>query len=132
MFNYILVAVGGALGSVARFWASGLVARYTGGVFPYGTLFVNVTGSFIIGFFATITSTEGRWLLSGAARNFFMTGVCGGYTTFSSFSLQTLNLVEEDEWLHAVANILGSVVLCLLAVVVGHFLAAKLNNAKAF
>lgn len=130
MFAYLWIAIGGALGSVARFWFSGVVARQFGETFPWGTLLVNVSGSFAIGFFATLTSSDGRWLAPVGFRQFFMIGVCGGYTTFSSFSLQTLNLVEEGEWLHAGANVVGSVVLCLVAVWLGHLLAASINSMK--
>ena len=130
MLNYLWVALGGALGSVARFWASGLVARQFGETFPLGTLVVNVTGSFAIGLFATLTDPEGRWLVAPGFRTFFMVGICGGYTTFSSFSLQTLALLREREWLHAAANAVLSVVLCLLAVWLGHVLALLLSRMK--
>lgn len=95
MLNYILVMVGGALGTGARFWVSGFLAERGGEVFPVGTLVVNVTGSFAIGFFAAFTDPEGLFLMSPRLRQFFMIGVCGGYTTFSSFSLQTLDLVRD-------------------------------------
>ena len=127
---YLYVALGGALGSVARFALSDVVARACGETFPWGTLLANVTGSFAIGFFGTLTSPEGRWLVPPGGRAFFMTGVCGGYTTFSSFSLQTLSLVQEGEWLKAGANALGSVALCLVAVWLGHLAALKLNTLK--
>src|SRR5437763_11446332 len=104
MLNYLWVALGGALGSIARFWASGLVAGRFGEAFPLGTLVVNVSGSLIIGFFATVTDPEGRWLVAPGFRVFFMYGICGGYPTFSSFSLQTLTLIREREWFHAGAN----------------------------
>ena len=84
--NYLWVAIGGALGSVARYWCSGVVARWFGESFPWGTLVVNVIGSFIIGLFATLTAPEGRWFVASEARVFVMAGLCGGYTTFSSFS----------------------------------------------
>ena len=130
MLNYLWVGLGGALGSIARFWASDLVARHFGETFPFGTLVVNVTGSFLIGWFATLTGPEGRWLVASGARTFFMAGVCGGYTTFSSFSLQTLDLARDGEWLHAGANAVLSFVCCMVAVWLGHVLALSLNATK--
>jgi CrcB protein len=126
---YLWVGLGGAIGSVARFWLNGIVSRYFE-TFPMGTLVINVTGSFVIGFFAASTGTEGRWLVSPAVRTFFMIGICGGYTTFSSFSLQTLNLANNGEWLRAGANIVLSVVLCLAGVWLGFLLANQLNQLK--
>ncbi len=128
MQNYLIIALGSALGGVLRYWLSGVVAQRYGEVFPLGTLVVNLTGSFVIGFFFTISGTEGRVLLSPTARNFLMAGLCGGYTTFSSFSLQTLSLAREGEWLFAGLNILASVALCLAAVWLGHALAQTLNR----
>ena len=130
MWLYFLIALGGALGSVARFFLSGVVANQFGATFPWGTLIVNVTGSFLIGFFANLPGPEGRMFVGGNARQFFMTGICGGYTTFSSFSLQTLNLAHDGEWLPAGANIALSVVSCLVAVWLGHVAAATLNSLK--
>lgn len=129
MLNYVLVGVGSALGGIARFWASGVIANRWPS-FPWGTLFVNVSGSFIIGLFATLTATNGRWLVGPTGRNFFMTGICGGYTTFSSFSLQTLSLAQDDEWLYAGANSAAHFILCLAAVWLGHILAASLNPGR--
>jgi CrcB protein len=128
MLNYLLVALGGALGSVARYGASGLVARWFGESFPWGTLLVNVTGSFVIGLVATLTSTDGRWLASPGLRTFIMVGICGGYTTFSSFSLQTLSLARDGQWLYAGFNIIGSVTLCLIFVWLGHVIASNFNR----
>ena len=130
MFLYALIAAGGALGSIARFFLSGVVANQFGVTFPWGTIVVNVTGSFIIGFFATLTGPEGRWFVSGNSRQFFMTGICGGYTTFSSFSLQTLNLADDGEWFRAGANVMLSVISCLVAVWLGHIAALYLNKLK--
>jgi CrcB protein len=130
MWNGVLVFLGGGLGSLARWWASGLMARLAGETFPLGTLFVNVTGSFAIGFFGTLTGTEGRWFVGAPGRTFFMTGICGGYTTFSSFSLQTLTLVRDEEWLYAGANVILNVILCLFAVWLGHIAAASLHPVK--
>jgi CrcB protein len=128
MSQYLFIAVGGALGSVLRYWLSGVVAHRWGEAFPLGTLLVNISGSLVIGFLFTATGTEGRWLMGPGARAFLMVGICGGYTTFSSFSLQTLNLLHEGEWLYAGLNILGSVALCLIAVWLGHALAQTLNR----
>ena len=130
MLMYLWVAIGGALGSVSRFWLSGVVARHFGETFPWGTLVINITGSLIIGFFASFTGTEGRWLVPSAFRTFFMIGICGGYTTFSSFSLQTLNLANEGEWGRAGLNVILSVVLCLAGVWLGWLLANQLNQLK--
>src|SRR4051812_48822823 len=106
--TYFWIAVGSALGGVARYWCSGITARLMGETFPWGTLLVNVLGSFVIGFFFTYTAPDGRIFVSSTTRQFVMTGLCGGYTTFSSFSLQTLNLIREGELLFAGANIAGS------------------------
>jgi CrcB protein len=130
MVLYALIALGGALGSVLRFWLSGAVANQVGTTFPWGTLIVNVSGSFIIGFIATLTGPEGRVFVSSNTRSFFTIGVCGGYTTFSSFSLQTLDLLRGGEWLRAGANTVASVILCLLAVWLGHIAAAAINQMK--
>ncbi len=128
MLDYLWVALGGAIGSAGRYWLSGLAARHIGESFPWGTILVNVSGCFVIGLFATLTASDGRWLVRPEFRQqFFMLGICGGYTTFSSFSLQTLNLLEDGQWLYAAGNVLISVVSCLLAVWVGHWLAAGIN-----
>jgi CrcB protein len=130
MESYIWVAIGSALGGVARYWCSGVAARLIGETFPWGTLIVNVLGSFVIGFFATLTAPDGRVFVGSTARQFVMIGLCGGYTTFSSFSIQTLELVHDGQWLQAGGNIVGSVALCLIAVWLGHILAASLNTMK--
>ena len=122
------VALGSALGGAGRYWCSGLMARLMGETFPWGTFFVNVSGSLIIGFFATMTAPEGKWLVSGNFRQFVMVGILGGFTTFSAFSLQTLVLFEQGESLRAAANVLASVVLCLAAVWIGHVGALALSR----
>jgi fluoride exporter len=130
METYLWVAIGGAIGTTARYFLSGVVARSIGETFPWGTLTINVTGSFVIGFFAVLTGPDGRLFVGSTARQFVMTGICGGYTTFSSFSLQTLNLANSGEWFRAGANICASVVLCLIAVWAGALLAGTLNAMK--
>jgi CrcB protein len=130
MMTYLWIAVGSALGGIARYWCSGIAARLIGETFPWGTLIVNVVGSFIIGFFATLTEPGGRFFVPTLGRQFVMIGFCGGYTTFSSFSLQTLSLLNDGEYLYAGANIVLSVVLCLLAAWAGSILAASLNTLR--
>ena len=129
---YLWVALGGALGSVSRYWLSGLIAERFGQTFPWGTLTINVTGSFVIGIFAAMAIPEGRLDPQSRAftTQFLMIGVCGGYTTFSSFSLQTLNLLRDREWLYAGGNILLSVVLCMLAVWLGYLLGSMFGTMK--
>ncbi|CAA7626745.1 putative fluoride ion transporter CrcB [Magnetospirillum sp. SS-4] len=128
MLTYALVALGSAIGGTLRYWLSGVVAQSIGGAFPWGTMAVNVSGSFAIGLFATLAGPDGRLLVPTEARTFFMIGICGGYTTFSSFSLQTLALVQDGEWLPAGLNIAGSVAACLVAVWLGHACAMALNR----
>src|ERR1700756_236965 len=119
MGMYLLIALGGALGTTGRYFLSGTAARLVGETFPWGTLIINVTGSFAIGFFAVLTGPDGRYYVNSAGRQFFMTGICGGYTTFSSFSLQTLNLLNDGQTLYAGGYIVLSVVLCLIGVWLG-------------
>lgn len=127
---YLWVALGGALGSVARFWISNLGDARWGNNFPWGTLIANVSGSLLIGLLAGCSGPNGGWFASDTARKLLMVGVCGGYTTFSSFSLQTLHLAQQGQWLRAGLNILGSVALCLIAVWVGHLIGTHLSSAK--
>jgi CrcB protein len=130
MWNAFWIFIGSGLGGLARWGASGLIANRFGETFPWGTLIVNVTGSFIIGLFATATGPDGRWLAKPAFRQFFMVGICGGYTTFSSFSLQTLTLAEDGQWFKAAANSGLSLVLCLVGVWLGHLLALYLSAGR--
>ncbi len=130
MAVYLWIALGGAIGSTGRYWLSGIIAQAFGETFPWGTLIVNVTGSFVIGFFAVLTGPDGRVYASSTIRQFVIVGICGGYTTFSSFSLQTLNLMNDGEWLRAGSNIGFSVAICLLAVWAGAMLAAMVNAMK--
>jgi CrcB protein len=123
--SYFWVALGSAIGGAGRFACSGLGARYFGESFPWGTLFVNVAGSLVIGVLAVVIPADIR-LLHDNERDFLMIGICGGFTTFSSFSLETLNLARNGEWGAAAGYTVGSVVLCLVAVCVGYFGAAAL------
>lgn len=126
-WNWIAVAIGAACGGMLRYAVAQWFGQRLAPGFPWGTLFINVTGSAFIGFFATLTGAEGRLLVSPQTRLLVMTGVCGGYTTFSTYSLETLRLFDQREYGAAAANALGSVVLCLLGVWVGHTLATVLN-----
>jgi len=129
MENSFWVALGGASGTIGRYWCSGFIARLVGETFPWGALAINALGSFVIGFVAALTGPDGRVFVSTTARQFVMVGTCGGYTTFSSFSLQKLNLVNDGEWLPAAANISLSLILCLFAVSIGYMLADSINSA---
>jgi fluoride exporter len=120
---YLWVALGGAIGSVARMGLGAYVATLTGLAFPWGTILINILGSLVIGFFATFTGPNGRVSIPLDARAFVMVGLCGGFTTFSAFSLQTLDLARDGRLLYAGANIVLSLVLCLVAVAFGHWLA---------
>lgn len=125
---YLWIAIGSAMGGMARYWCYGFMARAIGETFPWGTLAVNVIGCSFIGLFASLTGPEGRYLVQPSTRMFVMTGFCGGYTTFSTFSLETLNLAREGEWLKAAANITASLVLCLVGVWLGHAIATTWNE----
>ena len=120
--NYLWVALGGAAGSVARYWLAAAVAALTGPRFPWGTLLINIVGSFVIGLFGALTAESGPLVVPQGVRLLVMVGVCGGFTTFSSFSLQTLELLQAGELLRAGSYILGSVALCLLFVWFGALL----------
>lgn len=126
--NYLWIGLGSALGGMARYGCSGLAARYIGATFPWGTLIVNVSGSLVIGVLAALAAADGRLLISPDARAFLMIGVCGGFTTFSAFSIETLDLARDGDWLWAGANVVLSVVLCLLAVWLGYMGASALSR----
>ena len=127
MMTYLYVALGSALGGMARYGAGLAAVRLWGTGFPWGTILINVVGSFVIGFFGTLTLPDGPLPAATGLRVFVMVGICGGFTTFSSFSLQTLELARDDAWAAAFANIALSVVLCLAAATAGHVLAARLG-----
>ncbi len=123
----LIVMIGGALGTLARYLIS-VVAPPVSDQLPWGTILINITGSFLIGLFGTLTLAHGRFPVSENLRLFVMIGVCGGYTTFSSFSLQTLDLVRQGAVAKALVNVAASVVLCVAAAAVGHQLAALMNG----
>lgn len=126
--NYLWVAAGSAFGGVLRFWMAASVGRATGGAFPWGTLAVNILGSAFIGWFATYTAPQGRMIVAPEIRLFVMTGICGGFTTFSTFSLETLRLAQDGEWARAAANAALSLSLCLIGVWAGHAAASAITQ----
>lgn len=114
--TYLVIALGGAIGSVLRAWLAVTVARVTGPQFPWGTILINILGSGLIGLVGSLTAHDTRYALM---RAFIMVGVCGGFTTFSSFSLQTLELIQAGRPFQAAGNIALSVTACLIAVTLG-------------
>ena len=117
--GYLFVALGGALGSVLRYACAGIGVRLFGATFPWSTLFVNVSGSFAIGLLAALATADAKPIVTGDARAFLMIGVLGGYTTFSSFSLDTLALARDGHVGLALWNVAGQVGLSLLGVWAG-------------
>ena len=125
---YLWIALGSAFGGVARFWLSGVFAQRFGDTFPWGTIFVNITGCFLIGLIESLTGLGGRWAVHPHARQFLMIGIMGGYTTFSSFSLQTLFLAQKGQLFYAAGNVVLSVVVCLVAVWLGYVIGTAVNR----
>ena len=124
----VWVALGGALGAVARYGLSGWVQSGSAGTFPWGTLFVNVSGSLLIGALAALIPEDGRLLFVPDARALLMVGVCGGFTTFSSFSMEVINLMRNDAWAPAFGYIVASVILCLAATAAAFFAITALQR----
>jgi CrcB protein len=116
----LLVALGGLLGSVARYWLAGAVQRLNGSDFPVGTLTVNVLGSFAIGLVMALSLERGT--LGPSVRMFLTVGFCGGFTTMSSFSYETVALFRDDQAMFAFSNIVASVVASLAATWIGYAL----------
>lgn len=129
VITYLWIAIGSALGGVGRVACSRAIAFWFGETFPWGTMTVNVVGSLIIGLTAALTGPDGRLVVSPDLRQFVMVGFCGGYTTFSSFSLQTLELIRNRDFAEAGGNILLSVALCMLGVSLG-FVLGQVVNAR--
>jgi len=125
---YLWIALGSAIGGLARFGVTALFAALLGPAFPWGTLAINLSGSWLIGFFNTLSGSDGRFLVPVRVRQFVMIGICGGYTTFSAFSLESLTLLERGAAMSAAAYVLASIMLCLSAVWLGHVIAARINR----
>jgi len=120
MHNLVLIVIGGAIGTIARYGLSGMVYRFVDSSFPYGTLAVNLGGSFLIGFIWGIFESE---IIPPPIRNFIFIGLLGGFTTFSSYSLETINLLREGETKLALLNVLSNNIFGILLVFVGLLLA---------
>ncbi len=131
LIPYVYVAIGGALGSMGRYGFGLAASRWFGDAFPWGTIAINIIGSFVIGFFAALTMPDGALPASANMRTFVMVGICGGFTTFSSFSLQTLSLARDGNWFAAMGNIVLSVVCCLLAVTAGQAAADRIGGGRS-
>lgn len=120
----LAIAAGGALGALFRFWLSSGIYKWLGQSFPYGTMVVNVIGSFVMGLlFVALTE---RWATDTVLRAALLVGLLGAFTTFSTFSIETLNLIEQGALIKATINIAGSVILCLAAVWFGVVLGRSL------
>jgi CrcB protein len=130
MLTYLWIAIGSALGGMARYACSRAVALRYGETFPWGTLTVNVVGSIAIGFIAALSAPESRVIITPSWRQFLMIGLCGGFTTFSSFSLQTLELVRNRDFAEAFGNILLSVAACMAAVAIGYVAGSGLGGPR--
>lgn len=124
----IAVGLGAALGSVARFGASMAALNALGPAYPWGTLVVNVVGSFLIGLYATLTEPGARYRPSPATRQFVLAGFCGGFTTFSIFSLESLLLLQRGTLALFVVHVLASLLLWLLAVWMGSGVGLWMNR----
>lgn len=119
MLTYLWIAVGGAIGTLLRYQINLFFTARLGEAMPWGTIFINISGSFVIGLFAALTEVGGRLPVPPEIRAFMLVGLCGGYTTFSSFSLQTLTLIQSGQIIRAIGNVVLSVTICLLAVWAG-------------
>jgi fluoride exporter len=128
--TFLFIVIGGAIGTLARYLISVAALPFSQNL-PWGTIWINIIGSFVIGLFGTVTLAHGRFPVSENARLFVMVGLCGGFTTFSSFSLQTLDLMRSGATVRAAINVIASVVLCIAAVAAGHLIAAYFNGAAS-
>lgn len=124
MKNYLIVAIGSALGGISRYFLSNLVYKFLQPIFPYGTLTVNVIGSFLIGLF--IFYLDSNKLISSDMRIFLTLGFCGGLTTFSTFTYETFSLIQNSEYLLAILNVIGNLVLTFIAITLAYFISQKI------
>ncbi len=120
MQNYIIVTIGAAVGGAARYWVTNVVYKFLPSTLPYGTLAVNIVGSFIIGF--VMFYLDKNELISPQMRILLTTGFCGSLTTFSTFSFETINLMRDSEFLLAGTNIILNVVLSIGAVFIAYLI----------
>ena len=127
---YLWIAVGSGIGGAARLGCAEMSAWAFGEGFPWGILLVNVLGSFVIGFYFALAGPGGRLHARPVVNQLVMTGLCGGFTTFSAFSLDTLQLLREARPAAAGANVVLSVAMCLLLVWLGHALAGRLGRPR--
>lgn len=123
-----LVFVGSGLGGVARYVSGLWITRWAASGFPFSTLFVNVLGSLVIGILASLTKSGDSWLSQPGTQALLVIGLCGGFTTFSSFSLQTLELIQAEKFLSALINIIANCVLCLVFTWIGYMAGQLLRN----
>ena len=117
MLHYFVIGAGGALGAMLRFFAQTRISALTGPGFPWGTLLINISGSFFLGALVVILSARGPTV--DLLRSGLCIGLLGGFTTFSAFSVETLTLLEAEQWQRALVNIVSSVLLCLLGAAAG-------------
>jgi CrcB protein len=130
MSTYLWIGLGSGIGGMLRYAMTGWSLAQWGDRFPWSTMLINIIGSFVIGFFGTLTEPGGNFSASSNARQFVMTGVLGGFTTFSAFSLHTLTLARRGDFMLAGGNVIGSVALCLIAVWLGHLAAVLLAGRR--
>jgi CrcB protein len=131
MLAYLLVSLGSAIGGCLRYAIGRVMLPDCRGCFPWSTFVINILGSFIIGYFGTLTAVGSRAEVPETLRIFVMVGLCGGFTTFSAFSLQTFDLLREGEWVRALTNVVLSIVLSIFAVALGHYLAQPISHSVA-
>lgn len=128
MLPYLYVTLGSAIGGLLRYTVTRLTLSLDLRIgLPVGTILVNIIGSFVIGYFGTLTLQGTRFGASGNTRLFVMVGLCGGFTTFSAFSLESFDLARSGNWTRAFVNVILSVILCFAAVAAGHLLAQHLT-----